>query len=104
MGSHIVFAAIVCSSICVSPQVKVWDGDTVWVNGTKYRLADFDAPEYSGPKCKSEHDLAVKARERVAELLRTHKFSIHRSGKRSYERAVATFRLALNERIRAARL
>jgi endonuclease YncB( thermonuclease family) len=74
MGSHIIFMAIVCVSVCAPTEVKVWDGDTVWVAGTKYRLAGFDTPEYSNPKCQAEYDLAVKARERVADLLRQNKF------------------------------
>ena len=93
MSSHIVFVAVVCASVCVSQQVKVWDGDTVWVDEAKYRLAGFDAPEYSDPKCKTERDLAIRARERLAELLQTNRFSIHRTGERSYGRTVAAFRL-----------
>lgn len=32
----------------------VIDGGTLWVDGTKVRIADIDAPEISGPKCASE--------------------------------------------------
>jgi endonuclease YncB( thermonuclease family) len=31
----------------------VIDGDTLWIGGTKIRIADIDAPEISDPKCAS---------------------------------------------------
>jgi len=94
MASHIIFTAIVCASVCAPAEVKVWDGDTVWVAGEKHRLAGFDTPEYADKaRCTAENDLAVKARRRVADLLQTHRFSVRRTGESSYGRPVAVFTL-----------
>lgn len=65
----------------------VVDGDTFWINGEKVRIADIDAPEMAG-KCPFERDLALTARDRLAELLDAP-FSLERRGKDQYGRTLA---------------
>jgi hypothetical protein len=38
----------------------VIDGDTLWIDGTKARIADINAPEISEPKCASEPALGTE--------------------------------------------
>ena len=47
----------------------VVDGDTLWINGEKVRVADIDAPEISTPKCPSELALGNRATRRLIELV-----------------------------------
>jgi len=65
----------------------VVDGDTFWINGEKVRIADIDAPETRG-KCPYESNLALAARDRLAELLDAP-FSLRRQGKDQYGRTLA---------------
>jgi len=46
----------------------VVDGDTVWVDREKFRLADIDAPDPKG-RCPAESRLAALATARLAALL-----------------------------------
>ncbi len=54
----------------------VVDGDTLWINGQKVRVADIDAPEISTPKCASELALGDKATERLIELVNEGPFQL----------------------------
>ncbi len=54
----------------------VIDGDTLWIDGTKVRIADIDAPEISEPKCASELALGNRATERLIELVNQGPFEI----------------------------
>ncbi len=54
----------------------VIDGDTLWIDGTKIRIADIDAPEISEPKCASELALGNRATERLIELVNQGPFEI----------------------------
>lgn len=65
----------------------VVDGDTFWINGEKVRIADIDAPEING-KCSYERNLALKARNRLAQLLSPN-LSLHRQGTDPYGRTLA---------------
>ena len=47
----------------------VVDGDTIWLDGEKIRVADIDTPETRGPKCPSEGELGEKATRRLHQLL-----------------------------------
>ncbi|GAA3895393.1 thermonuclease family protein [Sphingomonas limnosediminicola] len=47
----------------------VVDGDTVWVEGVKIRIADIDAPETHDPRCSSEKELGDRATLRLQQLL-----------------------------------
>jgi endonuclease YncB( thermonuclease family) len=54
----------------------VIDGDTLWIDGTKVRIADIDAPEISEPRCASELALVNRATERLIELVNQGPFEM----------------------------
>lgn len=54
----------------------VVDGDTVWVDGVKIRVADIDAPETHPPRCESEAELGDRATRRLAELMNAGAFEL----------------------------
>lgn len=66
----------------------VHDGDTVWIEGEKIRIADIDTPELNG-QCASERNLALRARSRLIQLLNAGPFSISRSGTDPFGRTLA---------------
>jgi len=45
------------------------DGDTIWLHGTKIRLADIDTPETHNSGCSAEKELGDRATERLHQLL-----------------------------------
>jgi micrococcal nuclease len=47
----------------------VVDGDTFWVDGSKVRVADIDAPETHPPRCAEEARLGNAATDRLQALL-----------------------------------
>ena len=47
----------------------VVDGDTIWLEGTKVRIADIDAPETHDPRCPEERTLGDRATRRLQQLL-----------------------------------
>jgi len=57
-------------------QACVVDGDTIWLNGQKIRIADIDTPEVSEPKCSSELALGNRATDRMLELINEGPFEI----------------------------
>lgn len=57
----------------------VVDGDTLWLNGVKIRIADIDTPEVSKPACQKEFDLGVLATTRLIQLLNQGEFSVQMS-------------------------
>lgn len=46
----------------------VVDGDTFWLDGAKYRIANIDTPEIKG-ECRAEETTAIRARQRLTELV-----------------------------------
>lgn len=54
----------------------VVDGDTLWISGTKIRVADIDTPEISEPKCASELTLGTRATDRLIELVNQGPFEL----------------------------
>ena len=54
----------------------VVDGDTLWLNGQKVRVADIDAPEISTPRCSSELALGNRATDRLIELVNEGPFQL----------------------------
>nr|NTB10599.1 thermonuclease family protein [Agrobacterium fabrum] len=54
----------------------VIDGDTLWIDGTKIRVADIDAPEISEPRCASELALGNCATEQLVELVNQGPFEL----------------------------
>lgn len=63
----------------------VVDGDTFWLEGEKYRIANIDTPELKG-KCKAEQAMALRARQRLAEMVNDRPIQIEASGKDRYGR------------------
>jgi endonuclease YncB( thermonuclease family) len=47
----------------------VVDGDTLWIDGVKIRVADIDAPETHDYKCASEKALGDRATARLRQLV-----------------------------------
>jgi endonuclease YncB( thermonuclease family) len=66
----------------------VVDGDTVWWQGEKIRLADIDAPEMSG-QCEAERRRARAARDRLIQLINAGELRIARTGRDRYGRTLA---------------
>lgn len=65
-------------SIC-SGSVRVHcvvDGDTIWHEGVKIRVADIDTPEVGDPKCASEAALGAKATKRMLQLVNAGPFQM----------------------------
>lgn len=54
----------------------VVDGDTVWIDGVKIRVADIDAPETHPPRCASEGALGDRATRRLAKLMSAGPFEL----------------------------
>jgi micrococcal nuclease len=57
--------------ICDGPRriTCVVDGDTIWYQGAKIRIADIDTPEITRPRCPREAELGRKATQRLQSLL-----------------------------------
>lgn len=66
----------------------VHDGDTIWIDGEKIRIADIDTPELNS-QCAYERRLALRARDRLTELLNAGPFITRRSGRDRYGRTLA---------------
>ncbi|MFN4114118.1 MAG: thermonuclease family protein [Sphingomonadaceae bacterium] len=56
----------------------VVDGDTLWYQGTKIRVADINAPEISKPGCAREAILGERATARLTDLLNAGDFALVR--------------------------
>lgn len=70
-------------SVCgVVRRTCVVDGDTIWLDGVKIRIADIDTPEISQPQCSREYDLGIRARDRLVVLLNQGAFSAVTVGNR----------------------
>ena len=52
------------------------DGDTLWHEGVKIRIADIDTPEIGDPQCASEAALGVKATKRMLQLVNAGPFQM----------------------------
>lgn len=52
------------------------DGDTLWNNGIKIRIADIDTPEISQPRCAAEKALGDGATARFMELVNAGPFEM----------------------------
>tara|TARA_B100000678_G_scaffold164136_1_gene137044 strand:- start:20 stop:625 length:606 start_codon:yes stop_codon:yes gene_type:complete len=57
----------------------VVDGDTIWLEGTKIRIADIDAPEISKPGCEAERLAGERATARLTQWLNAGAFEVHAS-------------------------
>lgn len=54
----------------------VVDGDTLWHEGIKIRVADIDAPEVGSPRCSYEAALGAKAKSRLLQLVNMGPFQM----------------------------
>jgi endonuclease YncB( thermonuclease family) len=54
----------------------VVDGDTLWLEGEKIRIADIDTPEIGRPSCRQELELGLLATQRLIELLNDGEFEV----------------------------
>jgi endonuclease YncB( thermonuclease family) len=59
----------------------VVDGDTFWMDSTKIRIADIDAPEIHPARCEAERDLGEAATFRLLDLLNAGTFDLVRVGR-----------------------
>lgn len=64
----------------------VVDGDTIWLNGEKIRIADIDTPETHSPRCAREADLGDRATRRLHALLNSGPFTVEPYGERNTDR------------------
>ena len=54
----------------------VVDGDTIWLEGTKIRIADIDTPETHDYRCQAEKNLGDRATVRLREILQGGNISL----------------------------
>ena len=59
----------------------VVDGDTIWLDGIKIRVADIDAPETHPPHCAAEADLGNRATLRLQQLLNEGPITLEQPGR-----------------------
>jgi endonuclease YncB( thermonuclease family) len=52
------------------------DGDTLWLDGEKIRIADINAPEVSKPNCANEARLGGEATQGLLHLMNAGRFSL----------------------------
>ena len=62
------------------------DGDTLWYQRQKIRVADINAPEISHPECDYELDLGEKATRRLMALMNAGRFSLVASEERDTDK------------------
>lgn len=76
----------------VEGAAQVVDGDTVIVNGTRYRAANYDTPEFDPlAQCDAEVRLAQRATERLRQLSREG-LTVEPTGRRGgHDRPLARF-------------
>lgn len=81
--SRTAYAFAVCGTI---RKTCVVDGDTIWLEGVKIRIADIDAPEISSPKCNAEYERGIRSRDRLMVLLNGGEFELRPIGNRDEDR------------------
>ncbi|OYW84093.1 MAG: nuclease [Sphingobium sp. 32-64-5] len=59
----------------------VVDGDTIWLDGQKIRIADIDAPETHPSRCDREAELGRRATERLHVLVNAGPFTVATLGR-----------------------
>jgi micrococcal nuclease len=67
----------------------IMDGDTFALGSERVRILNIDAPETRGSRCEQELVLGLKAKERLADLLRAESVDIIRDGEDRYRRTLA---------------
>jgi micrococcal nuclease len=72
------------------------DDDTVVFGSERVRILNIDTPETRGSHCERELVAGLKAKERLAEILRAGPMEVEREGKDRYRRTLT--RLSVNGR------
>ena len=67
----------------------ITDGDTIALGSERVRILNIDAPETRGSRCERELVLGLKAKERLAVLLRAGVVDVDRDGQDRYRRTLA---------------
>lgn len=71
--------------LCKPPPARritcVVDGDTLWIDGEKIRVADIDTPETHEPKCAAEAQLGRRATLRFQQIVNAGPFTLHSTGR-----------------------
>lgn len=71
MRRLVIAAALLWSAGALADQrVVIIDGDTVDIDGERIRILNIDAPETRRSRCEEELILGLRAKQRLAELLR----------------------------------
>ena len=65
------------------------DGDTFAIGSERIRILNIDAPESRGSHCERELVMGLRAKERLASLLRNDWVTVARSGEDRYRRTLA---------------
>ena len=87
------FAAALALAACPPQGARahcVVDGDTLWWQGEKIRIAAIDTPEMNG-RCPAERAQARAARARLVQLLNAGPVRFRRVGVDRYGRTLADF-------------
>jgi endonuclease YncB( thermonuclease family) len=70
------------------------DGDTIAVGTERIRILNIDAPESHQPNCERELVAGLRAKERLAQLIRSGVVTIDRQGEDRYRRTLARLSVA----------
>ena len=70
--------------------VRVIDGDTIDIDGTRIRILSIDTPETFRSRCENEYLLGLKAKERLTELVGSGEVSYTPDGVDRFGRTLAT--------------
>ena len=75
----------------------VVDGDTIWMDGVKIRVADIDAPETHPPRCEREANLGNRATRRLHELVNAGPVEAVAFGSRDQDRFGRKLRVLMRD-------
>jgi micrococcal nuclease len=70
-------------------RVVIVDGGTIVIGSERIRLLNMDAPESFRPRCDAELVAGLRAKERLAQLLRIERVQINRREQDRYRRTLA---------------
>lgn len=89
-SQHVSVTVQWCDPTCERATLRVWDGDTIRRGDERIRVMGLDTPEiHDGARCPREQRLAVRARDRLVELLRSGPVRPDRRGRDRYRRTLA---------------
>jgi micrococcal nuclease len=75
----------------------VVDGDTLWLDRVKIRVADIDTPETHPPRCASEAALGARATQRLLSLVNAGPFEVRSVGDRDADQYGRKLRVLLRD-------